>query len=471
MSTSGTVERPVCRRSSESRAPPLFPRPQLERAARALVDLAFRVGVTLLGLAVFVSDDAARAEEQAVAIRQIAFGQVARQRVQDAGAGWRVVHPEVVTMEQVVRRDIVQAGDAFERRIARRSCRRARQLTEHAADDELDDQAANGAQKLRHRHRLAWVVGLLDDGMLAVSLERRASRGPHEVWAADASIPELAQALRDAARISSRTTLSQPGRAAGSRFRQTSQTEDAKRGRRERARSLSHLGLDRPAPVYGEASSNDCARPVSPMRLAACLRTRPPVARLGVQRSDTRCERPGHAISRTPVFDLADRRRAGSGRRSALRRRLHGSTLATAALRRPESTQAIGPEQRSTEPDVEEIHEIGVRNRVVVGWVCDDRVERSCLTVESQLLQITDWHRCEPAVGSEVLRRCYAQPIPCAPDSHRSRPDERIAFSEIPENRKRESRETCVRFSRLPLMPAAVQRLNESATRSTTRAR
>ena len=62
---------------SKRRSPPLLPRLQLERAARAFCCIAVSVGVTLVGFAVLVRVDAASAQQQVVAIGQIALGQIA----------------------------------------------------------------------------------------------------------------------------------------------------------------------------------------------------------------------------------------------------------------------------------------------------------------------------------------------------------------------------------------------------------
>ena len=58
-------------------------------------------------------------------------------------------------------------------------------------------------------------------------------------------------------RISSRTRLSQPGRADSGRFLQTSQTEEERaEDECERVRATP-LRLNRPASIYDEASSDD----------------------------------------------------------------------------------------------------------------------------------------------------------------------------------------------------------------------
>jgi hypothetical protein len=66
--------RTVRRRVSKTRASPLFPGPQLERAARALVNVAFGVGVTFFRLAVLVSYHPTRAEKNPVTIGEVGLG-------------------------------------------------------------------------------------------------------------------------------------------------------------------------------------------------------------------------------------------------------------------------------------------------------------------------------------------------------------------------------------------------------------
>ena len=119
-----------------------------------------------------------------MAVGEVGVGEVARDGVEDAGPDRGVAQAEVVAVEDVVGRDVVQAArgglvTAF--------------AGQHAADDEIDDQAADGAEELGDLHELARLVRLLDDRVLAVRLHRRSRRRPDEVGAADARVPVVAE--------------------------------------------------------------------------------------------------------------------------------------------------------------------------------------------------------------------------------------------------------------------------------------
>ena len=112
---------------------------------------------------------------------KIRIRDVAGKGVEDAGAGGRVAHAEVVAVEQVVGGGVVQ---------------RRRGLALHgeqAVDDEGHHHAAHVAQELGHRQHAARRVRALHHRVLAEGFQRRAGGGPHEVWPADAGVPEVAQ--------------------------------------------------------------------------------------------------------------------------------------------------------------------------------------------------------------------------------------------------------------------------------------
>ena len=103
-----------------------------------------------------------------------------------AGGGGGVVQAEVVPVEEVVGRDVIEAETRG----------RVAVPAEHAAHHEVHNQATDRLEELRHRHDLAVLVPLLDDGVLAVRLQRRPRRGPHEVGTPDPRIPVLVEPLR-----------------------------------------------------------------------------------------------------------------------------------------------------------------------------------------------------------------------------------------------------------------------------------
>jgi hypothetical protein len=60
------------------------------------------------------------------------------------------------------------------------------------ANHEVDHHSADVRKEFADLHRLARLVGLLDNGVLAVGLERRTGRGPHEVRSTNPGVPEFA---------------------------------------------------------------------------------------------------------------------------------------------------------------------------------------------------------------------------------------------------------------------------------------
>ena len=98
-------------------------------------------------------------------------------------------HAEVVAVEQVVGGHVVESGRGF---LAARLSGQA-VLSQHAADNEIDDHPPHLAQELRDGHELVRVVRLLDHRVLAEGFQGRAGRGPYEVRPANARVPEVAE--------------------------------------------------------------------------------------------------------------------------------------------------------------------------------------------------------------------------------------------------------------------------------------
>jgi hypothetical protein len=124
--------------------------------------------------------------EQVVALHEVAIAQATGDGVEDTGAAGHRLEAEAVAVEQVVGGDVVQLSDAVAA------------LAEDTPDHEVDDDAPDVAQEFADAHELARLVGLFDDGVAAVDLQGRPGGGPDEVGAADANVPEVAQALGDA---------------------------------------------------------------------------------------------------------------------------------------------------------------------------------------------------------------------------------------------------------------------------------
>ncbi len=184
-----------------------------------------------------------------MATGQVVVGEVAGDGVEDAGAGGGVLHAEVVAVEDVVGRDVVQAARGVLVAVP----------GQDPPDDEIDDQAADGPEELGDLHELARLVGLLDDRVLAVRLHRRAGRRPDEVGASDARVPVVAEPVMDVpphlvqdAGCPSR--VGRPRAASCRRARQRRQVPPT----RSRPRSVTHLRLDGPTSIHYKARPDDC---------------------------------------------------------------------------------------------------------------------------------------------------------------------------------------------------------------------
>src|SRR4030042_3168290 len=65
--------------------------------------------------------------------------------------------------------------------------------TQNTANNEVNNHPADMSKKLGNGHRLAGIVGLLSDGMLAVRFQGRSSRRPNKVRPPNPGIPEFTE--------------------------------------------------------------------------------------------------------------------------------------------------------------------------------------------------------------------------------------------------------------------------------------
>src|SRR5579875_2172074 len=149
-------------------------------------------------------------------------------------------------MEQVIGRHVVETADGG----------RLAVMAQHAPDNEIDDDASDGAQKLRNFHHRARLIRLLDHRMLAVGLQRRAGRGPYEVGAADAGVPVFTKAGADVFAHLVEHAIVPPG-ARGLRALAAHEPDGRCQGSTSKiSYSTAHLGDYGPAPVNYKSCAN-----------------------------------------------------------------------------------------------------------------------------------------------------------------------------------------------------------------------
>src|SRR5208337_1945657 len=113
---------------------------------------------------------------------EITVREIAGDCIENARPDRGIAHAEVVTVEDVVGRDIIESA-----------CGGFITAGQDAPDHEIDDQPSDRTEELANFHELTRLVRLFDHWVLAVSLHRRSGCCPDEVWTTDARVPEVSE--------------------------------------------------------------------------------------------------------------------------------------------------------------------------------------------------------------------------------------------------------------------------------------
>ena len=124
----------------------------------------FRSVLTLSGLRGLRGRRARAASQQVQASGEIGIREIARERVEDAGPGWRRAEAEIVAVQQVAGGRVVQLA------------RRAAVALQQPARHEVDHHAPHLVQELGYRQPLVRPARLPDHRMPAERLQRRPGR-------------------------------------------------------------------------------------------------------------------------------------------------------------------------------------------------------------------------------------------------------------------------------------------------------
>ena len=177
--------------------------------------------------------------------------------------------------------------------------------------------------------------------MLAVGFHRRPGRRPDEIRPPDARVPVVRSRVWMFRRISSRTLLSQPGRADSGRFLQTSQTEE-ERAEEARARVRASLSVwigqlpstTNPARIIAETKASHAS---------GCLWANTTTSLPDRRASDSSSQKRDTCLLHRLLSTWKRLRRAGLNRRSVRHPASHDSTWATRARRRRHQARRVEP--------------------------------------------------------------------------------------------------------------------------------
>ena len=132
-------------------------------------------------------------------------------------------------------------------------------MAENAANDEIDDDAADGAEKFRHLHERARFVGLLYDRMFAVCFQRGPGGRPNEVGAAYARVPVLTKLRVDVLAHLVEYAIIPSGSRRFRTFPAYEPDRGCERRGRQRTSAIAHLRLYWPARINDESGTDDRA--------------------------------------------------------------------------------------------------------------------------------------------------------------------------------------------------------------------
>ena len=97
--------------------------------------------------------------------------------------------------------------------------------------------------------------------------------------------------------------------------------------------------------------------------------------------------------------------------------------------------------QRPPEPDVEEVHQVRVRNRVVVRRIGDDGIDNRLMPSLDCGLILTTWGLSTPALAIRAWSMYRGNPVKLRRDSSADVVRQRHCFGKVPGDGQREARE------------------------------